>query len=115
MRIIRLSIVIVAAATVFSGFAQADPKIVVVQAAESSAKVSGEAEGVIKGVDAEEHRVKIDHGPIKGALEMAAMVMPFRVAPEIDLGAIRTGDKVKFTVIRDAKGLFVIEKLTVVK
>ncbi|MCX7899864.1 MAG: copper-binding protein [Methylocystis sp.] len=83
--------------------------------AEATQKVSGEAEGVIKGVDAEEHKVRIDHGPIVGTLAMAGMVMAFKVAPSIDLSTIKTGDKVKFTVTRDEKGLFLIEKMTPVK
>lgn len=112
MRSIRISSLVVAAAITLAGAAKADPRIVVVQAAEKPARVSGEAQGVIKGIDAEEHRVKIDHGPIKGTLQMAGMMMAFRVAPEIDLGKIKTGDKVNFTVSRDEKGLFVIEKMT---
>ena len=112
MRSIRIPALIIIAAVAFAGGARAESKIVVVQAAEKPAKVSGDAEGVIKGVDAEEHRVKIDHGPIKGTLEMGAMMMAFRVAPEIDLEKIKSGDKVKFTVSRDEKGLFVIEKMT---
>lgn len=112
MRIRIPSLIAIAGAIAFAGAAHAETRIVEVKPAETPAKVSGEAEGVIKGVDAEEHRVKIDHGPIKGTLEMGAMMMAFRVAPEIDLGKIKTGDKVKFTVSRDEKGLFVIEKLT---
>ncbi len=82
---------------------------------QTAEKVTGEAEGVIKGVDAEAHKARIEHGPITGTLAMPGMAMAFRVAPTIDLSAVKPGDKVKFTVTRDEKGLFLIEKMTPAK
>ena len=82
--------------------------LVVAQAPE---KPLGEAEGVIKGVDESERKLLISHGPISGALEMPSMTMAFRVAPDIELSGLAPGAKVKFTVSRDAKGLYVIEQL----
>ena len=53
-------------------------RLIVAQAPE---KAVGEGEGVIKGVDASEHKLMISHGPFSGSLEMPAMMMSFRVAP----------------------------------
>lgn len=91
-----------------------DGAIVLAQATQAQ-KASGEAEGVIKAVDAEDRKLLINHGPVKGTLEMAGMTMPFKVAPGIDLAALKPGAKVKFTVTRDEKGLFLIEKIEAAK
>lgn len=90
---------------------EAAAPIVLAQAAQKAEKVSGQAEGVIKAIDAEDRKLLINHGPVKGTLEMAGMTMPFKVAPGIDLAAFKPGAKVKFTVTRDEKGLFLIEKI----
>ena len=79
--------------------------------AQAPKKAVGEGEGVIKGVDASERKLLISHGPISGALEMPAMVMSFRVAPDIDLSDLAPGAKVKFTLSRDANGLYVIDRI----
>ncbi len=76
-----------------------------------SEKSVGEAEGVIKGIDTTERKLQIMHGPISGSLQMPGMTMVFRVAPNIDLSGLAKGAKVKFTVTRDEKGLYVIEQL----
>jgi len=83
-------------------------KLVVAQAPE---KPLGEAEGVIKGVDESERKLLISHGPISGALEMPSMTLAFRLAPDIELSGQAPGATVKFTVSRDAKCLYVIEKI----
>lgn len=62
----------------------------------------GEGEGVIKGVDASERKLLISHGPVSGALEMPAMIMSFRIGPDIDLSDFVPGAKVRLTVSRDA-------------
>jgi len=76
--------------------------------AQTQDKPVGEAEGVIKGVDAGEHKLMITHGPISGAIEMPGMTMSFQVAPGIDLSNLERGKKIKFTVTRDEKGLYLI-------
>ncbi|PWB84651.1 MAG: hypothetical protein C3F11_00185, partial [Methylocystaceae bacterium] len=80
-------------------------RFVIAQAAE---KASGE--GVIKGVDASERKLLIAHGPIP-ALKWPSMTMAFGVAPNIDFAALPPGVKVKFTLSRDAKGLYVVEQI----
>jgi len=72
-------------------------------------KTIGRGEGVIRAVDADERRLMITHGPVSGPLEMSPMTMAFRVAPNVDLSSLSKGMKIKFTISRDAKGLYVIE------
>jgi Cu/Ag efflux protein CusF len=72
-------------------------------------KTTGHGEGVIRAVDAEERKLMITHGPVSGPLEMSPMTMAFRVAPNVDLSTLSKGMKIKFTISRDAKGLYVIE------
>jgi len=84
------------------------PRDVVAQA-EKAEKTSGEGEGVIRAIDADERRLMITHGPVTGPLEMSSMTMAFHVAPGVDLAKLSKGMKIKFTISRDAKGLYVIE------
>lgn len=48
-------------------------------------------------VDAERSRVTLDHEFIR-SIDMAPMVMPFKVEKGVDLKAFKTGDKVRFRV-----------------
>jgi Cu/Ag efflux protein CusF len=84
---------------------EAGGRIIVAQAVE---KASGE--GVIKGVKTDERKIQIAHGPI-AALKWPAMTMAFGVAPNVDLAGLATGAKVKFTLSRDAKGLYLIDEI----
>lgn len=77
--------------------------------AEKAEKTTGQGEGVVRAIDADERRLMITHGPVTGALEMSAMTMAFHVAPGVDLAKLSKGMKIKFTISRDAKGLYVIE------
>ena len=85
------------------------PAFVVAQAAETAGKTTGHGDGVVRAVDMEERRIMITHGPVSGPLEMSPMTMAFRVAPNVDLSSLSKGMKIKFTISRDAKGLYVIE------
>jgi Cu/Ag efflux protein CusF len=85
------------------------PGFVIVQAAETAGKTTGQGDGVVRAVDADERRIMITHGPVSGPLEMSPMTMAFRVAPNVDLSSLSKGMKIKFTISRDAKGLYVIE------
>lgn len=86
----------------------APQRLIVAQATE---KAVGEGEGVIKGIDADERKLLISHGPISGSLQMSAMTMAFGVAPGVDLSGLSKGGKIKFTVSRDARGLYVIDAI----
>lgn len=85
------------------------PGFVIAQAAETAGKTTGHGDGVVRAVDTEERRIMITHGPVSGPLEMTPMTMAFRVAPNVDLSTLSKGMKIKFTISRDAKGLYVIE------
>ncbi len=107
--------ILIASATVFIAATTAAKAerltgpFVLAQAA--SEKAVGEAEGVVKAVDATERRLQITHGPITGSLQMPGMTMVFRVAPSVDISGLSKGAKIKFTVTRDEKGLYLIEQL----
>jgi Cu(I)/Ag(I) efflux system protein CusF len=49
-------------------------------------------EGVVKGVNAEERKLQIAHGPIP-APQWPAITMAFSVAPEIDISGIKPGSQ----------------------
>ncbi|MGJ0453897.1 MAG: copper-binding protein [Methylocystis sp.] len=92
-----------------SAVLQGAPRYTVAQATEKPEKTTGQGEGVVRAVDADERRIMITHGPVSGPLEMSPMTMAFRVAPNVDLSSLSKGMKIKFTISRDAKGLYVIE------
>jgi Cu/Ag efflux protein CusF len=85
------------------------PRFVVAQAAETAGKTTGQGDGVVRAIDADERRIMITHGPVSGPLDMSPMTMAFRVAPNVDLASLSKGMRIKFTISRDAKGLYVIE------
>lgn len=80
--------------------------------AQDTERPVGEAEGVIRGVDAEEHKLMITHGPIAGGVDMPAMTMAFQVAPGVDLSRFEKGQSVKFTVTRDDKGRYLVTNIS---
>ncbi|RNJ50022.1 copper-binding protein [Methylocystis hirsuta] len=92
-----------------SAAVQGAPRYTVAQATEKPETTTGQGEGVVRAVDADERRIMITHGPVSGPLEMSPMTMAFRVAPNVDLSSLSKGMKIKFTISRDAKGLYVIE------
>jgi Cu(I)/Ag(I) efflux system protein CusF len=103
----------VAAALTFglgSGAAKAESAPAPVRLAQAQ-KAVGEATGTIKAVDADERQLLITHGPITGGVQMPGMTMAFRVAPNVELSGLKAGAKVKFSVARDEKGLYVIEDI----
>jgi len=99
--------IIVGGGVASAGALDATQRFVVAQA--PAEKPTGE--GVIKSVDASEHKLVIKHGPIR-ALQMPGMTMPFGVAPDVDLSGLAPGAKVKFTLGRDATGIYVIDQIS---
>ncbi len=53
--------------------------------------------GTITALNAANHKVTLDHGPIP-AINWPAMKMEFAAAPSVDLAKMKTGDKVNFTL-----------------
>jgi Cu(I)/Ag(I) efflux system protein CusF len=70
---------------------------------------TGQAEGTIVGIDAERGRITLKHGAIAG-LGMPAMTMVFRVADPSILVQMKTGEAVRFTVVR-ADNFFTVIRL----
>lgn len=79
--------------------------ITVAQAAE---KPTGQ--GVIKGVDKSERKLRIAHEPI-AALQWPAMTMAFSIAPNVDIDALASGMKITFTLNKGARGGYVIDEI----
>jgi Cu(I)/Ag(I) efflux system periplasmic protein CusF len=78
------------------------------QSAQADDKPSGV--GTINSVDAAKRKLMIAHGPI-AALQWPGMTMAFTVAPEINLGALKPGAKIAFTLIRGADSAYVIDQI----
>ncbi len=55
------------------------------------------ATGTITALNAANHKVTLDHGPIP-AINWPPMKMEFAVASSVDLAKLKTGDKVDFTL-----------------
>ena len=55
------------------------------------------ANGTITALNAANHKITFDHGPIP-AIDWPPMKMEFAVAPSVDLAKLKTGDKVNFTL-----------------
>ncbi|HEY0834240.1 MAG TPA: copper-binding protein [Azospirillum sp.] len=77
----------------------------------TSADQTAGTTGKVNAVDAAKRTVNLSHGPIP-ALGWAAMTMEFGVAPAVNLGSLKPGDTVRFTVVKDAKGVYQIGSLT---
>lgn len=97
-----------------AGIGQAAPagaafRLAVPVAAAQESPVS--ATGVVQQVKPDQNKVKIDHDPIS-ALGWPRMSMYFRVKDKAVLEGVAAGDKVRFELEKDAKGLAItrIEK-----
>ena len=66
--------------------------------------------GTVNSVDASGHKINISHGPIS-AIGFPAMTMDFAVGPSVDLGTVKQGSSVKFTVEEGKDGLYVIQSI----
>jgi Cu(I)/Ag(I) efflux system protein CusF len=67
--------------------------------------------GTVNAVDAAGHKVTLNHNPIP-AIGWPAMTMDFAVAHAVDLGALKPGMRVTFTMQRGGDGMYVIQSLT---
>jgi Cu(I)/Ag(I) efflux system protein CusF len=79
-----------------------DPQMVFAQAEKPS------AQGTVNSIDADKRKLNITHGPV-AALHWPGMTMDFGVASGIDLGALKAGSKIKFTLGRGEDGMYVID------
>ena len=70
--------------------------------------------GKVNSVDAAYHVLNLTHDAIP-ALGWPAMTMDFNVRPDLDLGGLKSGDAIRFTVGKAPDGTFRIDSLTVAK
>ncbi len=104
-----LALVAALAASVATGRVQAagagsglEAPSVVAQAEKPSGK------GTVNAVDATARRINMTHGPI-AALKWDGMTMNFDVAPGVDIGALKPGEKISFTLKRGDGGMYVVD------
>ena len=69
------------------------------------------ATGTVNSVDVAGRKVNVSHGAIQ-ALGWPPMTMDFPVAPSVNLGAIKSGAKVNFTLDKGSDGMPVIDTIT---
>jgi len=67
--------------------------------------------GMVNSVDAAQHKVNLSHQPIP-EIGWPAMTMEFPVAPSVDLGAIKPGTRVNFTIEQVEGGMYEIKAMT---
>src|SRR5262249_38521824 len=66
--------------------------------------------GTVNSVDAAQHKVNLSHQPIP-EIGWPAMTMEFPVAPAVDLGAIKPGSRVNFTIEQVEGGMYEIKAI----
>jgi len=67
--------------------------------------------GTVKSVDAAGHKVNLAHNPIP-AIGWPAMTMDFHAAPNIDLKALKPGQKVNFTIEQGKDGMYEVQAIS---
>lgn len=68
------------------------------------------AAGRVEAVNRGDRRIRIAHGPID-ALGWPGMTMIFDVKPGVDLDPVRAGQDIRFSLVQEHAGEYVIEKL----
>ncbi|WP_333850692.1 copper-binding protein [Leclercia sp.] len=71
----------------------------------SPATPQWQGQGVIRAIDA--RALVIEHDAIP-ALKWPAMTMPFAFSADVDLSAVKPGDRVTFTLVRAGDGFQII-------
>ena len=67
--------------------------------------------GWVDEVNRDEGTVRVSHGPIE-SLGWPSMTMVFDVGPEIDLASVDAGQDVRFVLLQEQGGEFVIERIS---
>lgn len=76
----------------------------------SQAGQSGTAQGEVRKVDKDTGKVTLRHGPVKG-MDMMGMTMAFPVKDKAMLDQVKVGDKVDFTLTKEASGDMVVTRM----
>ena len=77
---------------------------------DTKAATTATASGTVTALNAADHKITFDHGPIP-AINWPAMKMEFAVAPSVDLAKVKTGDKVNFT-LSGSGGTYTVQSIT---
>jgi len=70
------------------------------------------AGAVVRGIDTEKHSLRLQHDPIE-SLGWPSMTMRFAVDPEVDIDKLLSGQRIHFSMSRDAEGSWVIHRIHV--
>lgn len=102
----------VATTLILAALALAAPLAAGAQAQTAAAQAAAiVGEGKVNAVDAKAGKLNLTHGPIP-ALKWPGMTMDFVVLPGTDLGGIKVGDQVSFTLGRAPDGMYAIQSVT---
>jgi Cu(I)/Ag(I) efflux system protein CusF len=66
--------------------------------------------GTVNAVYAAQHKLNISHEPI-AAIGFPAMTMDFAVAPSVNLGALKPGSRINFSIEQGEGGMYVIQSV----
>ncbi len=66
---------------------------------------------MVNSVDSSGRKINLSHNAIP-AIGWPAMTMDFAVAPSVDLGTIKPGAHVNFTMQQGGNGMYVIQSVT---
>lgn len=66
---------------------------------------------VVNSVDPAAHKINLTHQPIP-QIGWPTMTMDFAVAPSIDLGTVKPGSQIDFSMEQGAGGMYVIQSIT---
>ncbi len=75
-----------------------------------SASTSEPASGEVRRIDKAQKKITLRHGEIR-SLDMPPMSMVFRVRPDDLIDAVKVGDKMQFTVVKDPDGSLVVTSI----
>lgn len=64
--------------------------------------------GTVNAVDPAGHKINVSHQPIP-SIGWPAMTMDFAVAPSVDLGRIKPGSRISFSIEKGKDGMYQVE------
>ena len=82
----------------------------------ASSALAGDAgtTGKVNAVDTTNRTINLTHGPIE-TLGWPGMTMTFPALPSVDLGALKAGETVAFTVTQTPEGTYAVNSVTPAK
>ena len=73
-------------------------------------ELTASATGTITAINAADHKVTFNHGPIS-EIKWPAMKMEFPVVSSVDLSKVKVGDKVRFT-LSDSGNAYTVQSIS---